>query len=51
MKPNEQEAWIAEIPGWAVTSLGLEYYIQAKKGFKRFTSEATKESPYVIPVK
>jgi len=44
-------SWTGEIPGWAVTSLGVEYFVQAKKSFRRFTGEATEESPYLIQVK
>lgn len=43
--------WKAEIPAWAVSSMGVDYYIQARKGIRRFTSDATAESPYHIEVK
>lgn len=52
--PMVQDAegnWKADIPGWAVTTLGVEYFVQAKKGFRRFTGEATEENPYLIQVK
>lgn len=51
MVKDAEGNWKADIPGWAVTTLGVEYYIQAKKGFRRFTSEATEENPYLIQVK
>jgi len=51
MIAGQQGVWKSEIPGWAVTGLGVEYFIQAKKGFRRFTGEGTKEMPYLIQVK
>ena len=51
MVKGEDEVWRAEIPGWACTTLGVEYFIQAKKGPFRYTTEATQESPYLIQIK
>lgn len=51
MVKGEDGVWRAEIPGWACTTLGVEYFIQAKKGPFRYTTEATQESPYLIQIK
>jgi len=51
MVKDAEGNWKSDIPAWAVTTLGVEYYLQAKKGFRRFTSGATEENPYLIQVK
>ncbi len=51
MTKVDAQEWKAEIPAWAVTSLGVEYYILAKKGPDRYSSEGTKDDPYLIQVK
>jgi hypothetical protein len=51
MTKVDAQEWKAEIPAWAVTSLGVQYYILAKKGPDRYSSEGTKDDPYLIQVK
>ena len=51
MIKGEEGTWTSEIPAWAVTNMGVEYYIQAKKSFRRYTGDADKDNPYLIQVK
>lgn len=46
----EQGIWAGEIPAWAVTPAGVEYYIQGRKGARRVFADATREHPFRVQV-